>query len=115
VVGWLGTFCWNDTCRDSGDGAPEGGPPEVSAVPGGQFTLSLAQGTRFAGWTASYSRRWNRPTTALGQGGDVNGLSSSDELVSAVFPAPPPGDWFVYVRVDFAGADASYAWAVTVP
>jgi hypothetical protein len=81
---------------------------------GGDLTFSLAKGTQFAGWIASYSRRWNGTTTELGTGGDIHGLSSSDQLKTISFSAPPPGDWVVYVQIYFAGADAFYAWQVTV-
>jgi hypothetical protein len=112
-AGWLGTFCWNDTCRDAGYIAPKDELPALAADGNSELTFSLVDGTQFAGWTASYSQGSNGPVTELGEGGDLYDTASVDELASASFPAPPPGDWVVHVGIYFTDGDAFYVWHVT--
>lgn len=113
VAGWLGTYCYGNTCRDTMT-IPKHELPQLTMAADGQLTFSLAGGTAFAGWIAGYSSGSNGPTTELARGGDLSDSGTGDRLTSATFPAPPPGDWALHVDLYFADGDAFYSWRVTI-
>lgn len=113
VAGWLGTYCYGNSCRDALV-VPKEHLPDVTAKPDAQLAFSLAGGTKFAGWTASYSKGSNGPTTELGRGGDLYDSGTGDQLTSVSFVVPPPGDWALHFDLFFADGDAFYSWHLTV-
>lgn len=117
IAGWLGTFCWNDTCRD-GPTAPKSTLPKLTATDD-TLAFAMEDGTLFYEWWASYSAQSNGRVTELGHDCcalDPNSSASQPPGLDRIeFPAPPPGDWVVHVSVYYEWGDASYAWHVKVP
>jgi hypothetical protein len=98
VVGDVGTY----TLGTFGSDAPwlPGEPAEVA--PGEQVTIDVP-GVTIESWMA---RIGTAPDT------DVRGLAEGSGLIA--FEAPESGSWSLSVRVQFAGGDVSYYWALTV-
>lgn len=120
VAGWLGTYCWTDTCVDVMQTAPKSELPSlVVASLQSELTFALSGGLPFYEWSASYAAGSNGAVTVLGSGGDFLDPDSNESqpplLDEARFVSPPSGDWVVHVFASFAEGDASYAWHVTVP
>ena len=118
VAGKLGSYCYGNTCLDIAKWPPKFVLPHLVA---GRRLLEfqLRNGEKFVGWRASYSANPNEGRSdTLGQGGesfdpDAN-QPAADRFASAQFDAPPAGDWVVWLKIDLAGGDLSYAWRVTV-
>lgn len=116
IAGFLGTFCWIDSCRDAPMSPPKSTLPKITAD---HTTLGFAleDGTLFYEWWAFYSSQSNGKVTKLGHGGeyfDQDASPAPPALDGIDFPAPPPGDWVVEISVYFASGDASYSWHVVV-
>ena len=120
VVGWLGTYCWGDTCADALVTAPKKSLPRLDVTSTSEMlSFSVSGGVEFSEWYAAYASTSNGVVIELGKGGDEydpDSSASQPPLFAEIsFAAPPPGDWVVHVRVSFVGGDAGYAWHVTVP
>lgn len=104
VVGQLGTWTW----QQAGSSAPwlRGAPITVGR--GEVMAIALDPPADIETWSASYV-----PLAADGPR-DARPLATGPG--EPRFGVPPPGDWTVVVRVEFAGGlgSADYAWAVTV-
>jgi hypothetical protein len=120
VEGWLGSYCWLNSCVDMAGIPPKAGLPQITkgADP---LEFSLSDGATFTGWTVSYGRDSDTGSglTILDQGGassdpDAQPQSAPPELNSVEFDSPPNGDWVLLMSVQFPGGDLSYAWHLIV-
>jgi hypothetical protein len=118
VTGRLGTYCYGNTCADIGRWPPKSDLP-VLVASNKSLEFRLRNGEEFVRWSARYGETSDDDRSQpLGQAGrpfdsDANS-SPADEFSSASFDAPPAGDWVVFVNLELAGGDLSYAWNVTV-
>jgi hypothetical protein len=119
VVGWAGSYCWQNGCVDMAGIPPKAELPEITATDG-RLVFSLSDGATFSGWTVSYGidADTGSELTILDQGGtsadpDAQPQSAPPELGSVEF-GPPKGDWVLLLSVQFPGGDLSYAWHVLV-
>lgn len=119
ATGWLGSWCWTNSCLDSGRLPRNGKLPSLEVAAGSQLTFTLADGTQFLGWSVTYGADANHDGTELATGGDPYDPDTSASppvtTANATFPTPPQGDWAVGVFVRFPDGDASYYWHVSVP
>ncbi len=104
VAGQLGSFTWGDGGSDS----PWLAGTPVAVGSGEPLTVTIADGTGVAAWSA---RRVPAGTT---DGSDAVALGTGGARIA--FLAPDPGSWSVQVTVQFAGnlGSATYYWQLAV-
>jgi len=116
VEGWLGSYCWENTCSDIAAPPPVNSLPIVYSDPGLEFTLS--DGASFNGWRATYKLDDSGEEGILGQGGqgfdpDAQPSPSPDAFDTVSVPVPAH-DAMVSVQVFLPGGDISFYWHVFV-
>jgi len=120
VAGELRTYCWIDTCADAFELPPMTDLPlQTLADASTELDFSLAGAQEFISWHASYGAASMADLMPLDEGGedyDPDMAATVPPLLSrATLPAPPSGDWILYVVVRAVEGEAHYAWHVTVP
>jgi hypothetical protein len=118
VIGWEGSYCWQDVCADVGNPPDKDTLPSVSATASDQLTFAIdpVAGV-FYDWHVDYTSGHGQPRPlASGDPFDPDAKETDPPMRDYVtFDAPPAGDWTLTVSIHFVeGGDAIYAWHVTV-
>ena len=118
VGGHLGSYCWADACSDEFELRPKSSLPTIHLPAGTPLEFTLADGSGFAQWDASYSTAKMSDLVPLDSGGSAYDPDSSatppPDLLNATFAAPPKGDWVLVVSIHFKDGSAVYSWHVNV-
>ncbi|HEY5488373.1 MAG TPA: hypothetical protein VIK00_00915 [Candidatus Limnocylindrales bacterium] len=123
--GHLGSYCWVGVCSDEFELAPKSSLPTLHVLPSAQLEFTLADGSGFVQWDASYSSAKMADLVSIDGGGSAYDPDSTatppPDLVTAAFAAPPRGDWTLVVTLHFVDAAASvtggsavYSWHLIV-
>jgi hypothetical protein len=117
VIGYLGTYCWQDACVDAFEIPPLDSLPAVDGQ-AAQLSFRVTDGA-FYNVGASYGPGAMDelvPLDEAGQSYDPDTTATPPPLLTeADLAVPPPGDWVVYIVIRAADGEAHYAWHVTVP
>ena len=118
VAGYPGSYCFGDTCAEIGGWPSKSELPRLR-VTADAMTFSIEGEVAFVTWSAAYQSRANDDASkSLGRGGypyDPDASASPPpSVIEATIPAPPAGDWVVWIWVDLEHGDLSYAWHVIV-